>query len=204
MNLKYYLRGLGLGIVMTAVIMGIVTHSQKETFTDEEIMEKAKELGMIEDSELAKYLEEAKAETEERVRKEAAEEYAAAKSTASITEEGDTELNGREPAEEEIEREEDLEDGMESGQEREDGSARVQGVEEEEEQEAPVVFTVKRGEAPYSIGQRLEEEGLLPEDADFDKFMVDNGYDRKIVAAEYEIPAGADMKTIAEIITKQR
>ena len=77
MNLKYYLRGLGLGIVMTAIIMGIASPAKKETLTDKEIIGKAKELGMIDDTELAEYLEKARAETEERVREEAAKEYAA-------------------------------------------------------------------------------------------------------------------------------
>ena len=67
-----------------------------------------------------------------------------------------------------------------------------------------VVFTVKKGEPAYSIEDRMKEEGLLPEDVDFDRFLVDNGYDTKIVAAEYEIPIGVDMETIARIITKQR
>ena len=54
MNLKYYLRGLGIGIVMTAIIMGIASPAKKETLTDKEITEKAKELGMIDDTECAK------------------------------------------------------------------------------------------------------------------------------------------------------
>ncbi|MDE5932578.1 MAG: hypothetical protein K2H40_08870 [Lachnospiraceae bacterium] len=48
MELKYYLRGLGLGIVITAIIMGIVS-SRSEAMTDEEIIARAKQLGMIED-----------------------------------------------------------------------------------------------------------------------------------------------------------
>lgn len=67
MNLKYYLRGLGLGIVMTAIIMGIATHGKDKSLTEEEIIEKAKTLGMIEEEQLEEYLEEARAETEERV-----------------------------------------------------------------------------------------------------------------------------------------
>ncbi|MDE7013860.1 MAG: hypothetical protein K2P19_04190, partial [Kineothrix sp.] len=71
------------------------------------------------------------------------------------------------------------------------------------EGEKHTVFIVKKGESPYSIGKRMEEEGLLPKDAGFDRYLVDHGYDTKVVAAEYEIPADADMDTIAKIITKQ-
>ncbi len=52
MELKYYLRGLGLGIVITAVIMGVALSGQK-SMKDEEIVARAKELGMVENTVLA-------------------------------------------------------------------------------------------------------------------------------------------------------
>ncbi len=53
MEKKYYFRGLGLGIIVTAVIMGIaLSGGKKEKMTDAEIIARAKELGMIEDSTL--------------------------------------------------------------------------------------------------------------------------------------------------------
>ncbi|MGN1179848.1 MAG: hypothetical protein ACI4SD_01450, partial [Suilimivivens sp.] len=48
MKLKYYLRGLGTGIIVTAVILGITLGNKKETLSDREIMERAAELGMVE------------------------------------------------------------------------------------------------------------------------------------------------------------
>lgn len=51
MGLKYYLRGLGVGIVVTALIMGIAAGvNSKEKLSDSEIRERAKELGMVEES----------------------------------------------------------------------------------------------------------------------------------------------------------
>lgn len=221
MNLKYYLRGLGLGIVMTAVIMGITAPDKERNLTDEEIVEKAKDLGMIEDSELAEYLEEAKAETEERVRNEIAAANAAMEMERLAKEEnagegGETAVQEPEPgAQPEPEGEEEQEVTQEGIMESRQSTAKEQDAlpdnrdgeeetEKEEEVPEPVSFIVKKGETPYSIGQRLEEEGLLPEDANFDRFLVDNGYDTKVVAAEYEIPEGADMEMIALIITKQK
>ena len=52
MERKYYLRGLGLGIVVTAVIMGIVL-SDNGSMTDSEIIARAKELGMVENTVLS-------------------------------------------------------------------------------------------------------------------------------------------------------
>ena len=49
MERKYYLRGLGLGITVTAVIMGIAL-SDNKAMTDSEIIARAKELGMVENT----------------------------------------------------------------------------------------------------------------------------------------------------------
>lgn len=49
MKLKYYLRGLGIGIVVTVFIM-MAALGNKQPMTDEEVMARAKQLGMIENS----------------------------------------------------------------------------------------------------------------------------------------------------------
>ena len=51
MKLKYYLRGLGIGIVVTAIIMSIT--NKPEEMTDAEVKMRALELGMVEESVLA-------------------------------------------------------------------------------------------------------------------------------------------------------
>lgn len=57
MERKYYLRGLGLGIIITAIIMGFAGKG-KPAMTDEEIMQRAKELGMIENTMLTEPVQE--------------------------------------------------------------------------------------------------------------------------------------------------
>ncbi|MCR5526814.1 MAG: hypothetical protein K6F39_05460 [Lachnospiraceae bacterium] len=53
MKLKYYLRGLGIGIVVTAIVMGISLGSKGgKNLTDDEIISRAKELGMTESNEV--------------------------------------------------------------------------------------------------------------------------------------------------------
>lgn len=51
MKLRYYLRGLGIGIVVTAIIMSLTR--QPEKLTDAQIKMRALELGMVEESVLA-------------------------------------------------------------------------------------------------------------------------------------------------------
>lgn len=255
MNLKYYLRGLGLGIVMAAIVLGITASGKKAALTEEEIVARAKELGMVEEEELEKQLEDARAETEQKAKEEAMAEYSAAHEESLSTEakgsgldaqagegrpgteDGQAEESGQEEAPEKEAGSEGNEaagnagkDGEGQNETREQGSgdegsreqdaqgneggSREPGTDREAESEGmtergmaegekQTFFIVKKGESPYSIGKRMEEEGLLPKDAGFDRYLVDHGFDTKVVAAEYAIPADADMETIAKIITKQ-
>ena len=48
MKLKYYLRGMGIGIVLTAVMMGILLGDSSGKVSDAEVIKRAKQLGMVE------------------------------------------------------------------------------------------------------------------------------------------------------------
>ena len=52
MERKYYLRGLGLGIAVTAIIMSVAL-SGRRTMTNDEIIARAKELGLVENTVLS-------------------------------------------------------------------------------------------------------------------------------------------------------
>ncbi|MBE5828617.1 MAG: endolytic transglycosylase MltG [Butyrivibrio sp.] len=47
MKLKYYLRGMGIGIILTAIVMGFALGGRKATMSDAEIIQRAKALGMV-------------------------------------------------------------------------------------------------------------------------------------------------------------
>ncbi len=206
MNLKYYLRGLGLGIVITAVLLGITSGGRKAEPTEAEIITKAKELGMIEASELAQYVEDAKLDTEKKLRADIEEEM-----FARIEEEFRAEL----------EKEDEKQDGNGTasvqpeglGESPADGSAEGMpdgpgsGMPADGDSETvpePVEFTVHEGELPKDVCIRLEQAGLVESASEFEKFLQENGYDRSVVARNYKIPAGADAEKIARIITGHR
>lgn len=50
MNLKYYLRGLGIGILVTSIIMLILSYQNRQPMTDSQIKQRAKELGMVDEN----------------------------------------------------------------------------------------------------------------------------------------------------------
>ena len=47
MKLKYYLRGLGIGIIITTLVLMIAYSGHKTELTDEEIIARAEALGMV-------------------------------------------------------------------------------------------------------------------------------------------------------------
>ena len=95
-----YLRGLGLGMIVTALVLSFGVKSENKTMTDAEVRARAKELGMVEDSEKLK----------DAVSKEAVNgEEAAAEVTDSANED--------EPAEEVTEPNEVKADGTDKSEE---------------------------------------------------------------------------------------
>lgn len=49
MKLKYYLRGMGIGIILTAIVMGFALGGRKAAISDAEVIQRAKALGMVEE-----------------------------------------------------------------------------------------------------------------------------------------------------------
>ena len=82
MNLKYYLRGLGLGILVTALILSVAGRNRR-TMTDAEVKERAKELGMIENTVLLEKPEETESASETTANTESALETTANTESAS-------------------------------------------------------------------------------------------------------------------------
>ena len=54
MKLRMYLRGLGLGMIVAALVLSFGVKSENKTMTDAEVRARAKELGMVEESEKLK------------------------------------------------------------------------------------------------------------------------------------------------------
>lgn len=49
MKRKYYMRGMGIGILVTAILCAVAIPKKKETMTDEQVIARAKELGYVKD-----------------------------------------------------------------------------------------------------------------------------------------------------------
>ena len=187
MKLKYYLRGLGIGIVVTLFVM-MAALGNKQPMTDEEVIARAKELGMIENSVLTdiagKKDEAAKDETaEDETKKDDSTEDETKKdeSTAdeTINSDSDTDKTNDDEAEETPEQDKT-----------------------EDVKKAVVSITVVSGDSSWTVSKRMEEAGLIESAKDFDTHLCRYGYDKKISVGTYEIPTNATHEEMAKILTK--
>lgn len=181
MNLKYYLRGLGIGIVVTAVIMGAASGGKKDKMSDAEIKECAAELGMVEaqtEGVLAD-LEQMPQEETDSSEETPAKDAAAAEGSAVPPE------NEADAADEEVKEPEET----------------PSPEPEEADLSESTIIEIKEGESSYAICRKLEGAGLIGSASAFDAYLYENGFDRKLRTGSYEIPAGAEPETIAEILT---
>lgn len=219
MNLKYYLRGLGVGIVVTSLILGIGLGSRKETLSNEEIKERARELGMVEESitvaEAAAQKEEEAQEAEVTVApvpEENAEsdaepivnaapgvssEPAVSTGAAPEASEKPNVSAASEPA---------ASTAAEAGATPEAGVKPVADEAEEDNGTAPekeiVDITINPGEGSYVISQKLEQSGLIDDAAEYDAYLCDNGFHTKLRAGVHKIPMGSTREEIAKLLCR--
>ncbi len=171
MKLKYYLRGLGIGILVTAVIMGVTQGSRKETLSDREIRERAAALGMVEPGNSLADLEAAETPAATEI-PEAIETPEAAETPAA------TEAPAATP----------------------EVTARPTQKPAEEEEGSSYTFEIQAGDSSYQVAYRLQQAGLVADARDFDNYLCSKGYDRKLKTGSYEIPETATEEEISEIL----
>ncbi|MBP5384251.1 MAG: hypothetical protein J6Y57_04690 [Lachnospiraceae bacterium] len=231
MRIRMYLRGLGIGIVVTALIMGL-TANKKQTLSEDEIRAKAAALGMVDqdtvlkpviteeepeskesapEQEAAEIVQSEEAETAEDAKDpEAAEEEAAPAEDAKEQEEeaGKKEEEAKK-AEEEAKKAEEAKKKEEEAKKKEEEAKKAEEARKKEEADKKAVvksggtFTLEiaGGSGSEKVAALLEKGGVVSSAADFDKYLCDHGYDHKIRAGKHVIPAGSDYEAIAKIIT---
>lgn len=197
MKLKYYLRGLGIGIIVTTVILMLTSPGKKDSMTDEEIIARARELGMVtaEETEEKTQQEDAQTEEDAQIEEDLTEE--------NKTKESEENQTGQEQPQEEA-KDSDEEAAQPDGPEKEETGQ----TDKEDSQEAaaePVVVTVEINQGEYSdrISAKLLEAGLITDAEDFNKYLTDTGVDSSIIVGQHQIPQGADYEEIAKILCEK-
>lgn len=233
LKLKYYLRGLGLGIVITTVIMSIAA-AKEHKLTNEEIIARAKQLGMIESTVLTEGADREAGEDEDKQSDDNGQPDDSGQSgdVAALSKVSAAELDTHtdvqpdvQPSSEvsELDVQADSEASKPDAQPSSsvsnmdiqsdaqvDGGVSKSGVQpdsdvSEPETETtsafPKVIVVSHGESSYTVSKRLAEIGAVESASDFDTYLCEHGYDKKIRAGTYTIPVGATNEQMAKIVT---
>lgn len=179
-KLKYYLRGLGIGILVTALFLGITGNSE-EALTDAQIRERALSLGMVDGNSVV--LSELKNDIHETEVVPSEEEQSTEKQQP-IEEQPSEE----EPTEEETSEEQILSDEMPSAAPVTEAAKKV-------------TFEICKGAGSDTVSRDLEAAGLIDDAATYDRYLCDNGYSRKLRIGIYELVVGMKEEEIAKIIT---
>lgn len=250
MKLRYYMRGLGIGIVVTAILMAVTIHGKTERLTDEQIIERAEALGMemkYSSDVLADTVSENQAESTEtglsdQVKEETslANQLAAEEKTENplldrevgntdATEAGSTDnlqqdIYHEDPdAAERTETKTGQTDGNADADSAEEGTTEENAADAQDESTAGNTeqadaagssvadtdaqtagskqITVSSGDGSDTVARKLYEAGLVSDAAAYDKYLCQNGYDKKICTGIKTIPAGASEAEIAKILT---
>lgn len=198
MKLKYYLRGLGIGMMVTALILGISFSNCQgqaaQTMTDDQIRERAAELGMVDSGELtlAELQNSAKQPTEN------------TPEDVKETQETQTEVSPVTTTEPEITTQPEATKAPEATAEPVATEApEITTVPDTAAPEQGQVagITINRGDDSGSVSRRLYEAGLVEDARVFDSYLCNNGYSRSINPGTYEIASGTSEEEIAKIIT---
>lgn len=175
MKLKYYLRGLGIGILVTAAILTIVYHT-KGSMSDSQIKKRAEQLGMVmastEEDTLFAQTTQDDTTIEETGTISVEETTTVVETTEAVTEaptekptEAPTEVPTEAPA-------------------------------------AEAVLTISPGMYSESVSAELVRLGIITNQKEFNSYLVNNGYAERIQTGDFKIKADMSYDEIARIITK--
>lgn len=181
MRLKYYLRGMGIGIIVTTVILMIVFSFHKgETLSDDEIRERAAALGMV--------MPETKEDS--------------GKLSGQPTSQKQEEPAGTDTAGADADPGTDTEPAAKP--DKTNGAAGDTSAQDDVQTVEQVEVSIVGGEYSDDVCKKLKRAGIIDDADDFNKYLAQGGYDSLIQPGTYVIPVDADYDTIVRMITEKK
>ena len=203
MKLKSYLRGIGAGMIVTALIMGFAAPKgnaePREPEVKQTLLEAVQEASANDVSAAAIDKKDDSVSEGEGTRVVSIPTPSSTESSVEAgdtsAEEGKTEFVDDSAPEPEPEPEPEGPPAIDPMPEDETGYV-TNGE--------TVIIKVIKGDSSVSVSRRIFEAGLVESAVDLDRYLCDNHYDKSISVGEYEIEMGADFETIAKTITRRK
>ena len=190
MRLKYYLRGLGTGVLFATIIL-MISYSYK--MSDKQIKEKALELGMV-------YPEKGTV-TDELKSTDAADD-----NSTTGEENSQTETKKEENTTSKVEETTTKEETTKEQTTQEVTTKEPQSEEETtkaNEAAKTYVLTVTASTSSKQVAMALESAGIVENYKEFDDYLCDNGYASNIQNGKFTVTSDMSYKEIAELITSK-
>lgn len=188
MKITYFLRGLGIGIIFCALVLFFAYKTTPTQMTDEEVVRRAKELGMVEAGESDSQLDDLFADENKKAADGTTEESGkkkASKDTSATTEEP-TKATTTETATTEAVTTEVV---------------TTEAATTEESKAQTVSFTIESGMYSEKVASTLAYLGVISNAKEFNQYLNDHGYASRLVTGTYKVTKGEDYYSIAEKIT---
>lgn len=180
MRLKYYLRGLGLGIIFAVIIVKICSHDNSSDIvldSETQTLESVYNTDSEEQSEIDSEAEET--------------------NTDNLL--SDESVQNTEMAESETASSEEQQEGIQSPEEVNQNEV-IDYNTASTTTTGTVIITVSDGEACRGVAEELQARGLIADAEDFRIYMGNKGYASFIHNGEFEIPVGSTYEQIAKIL----
>lgn len=227
MRLKYFLRGLGIGIVVTTIILAI-SHNAGRRMSDSEVIERAKELGMAYTTAAQENSTESAADTTE-PETDTTEPVTTGQESPTDTEAGSTaetesseasttvqetttgiretttqqetttqETTTQETTATRAAQESTTETTHEaSATEAETTQADNESTETKASTVITYTLTIASGMSSNTVCDILKKNGIIADSGDFDRFLVSNGYADRIRVGSFEVNSGMSYDELA-------
>ena len=201
MKLKYYLRGLAVGILVTTIILAISFSQTKKELSDQEVINRAKQLGMVmaDSGKIEDYREDTQTETGQSEQGETEENVTGDTQNGAEDNEGVTGNNGTVTGDNGTVTGDneggigDNEGGTgDNGTGTEDAGSDTEGK--------MVTFVISKGQFGRQISESLKKEGLVDDAEAFMKYLGETGKSEEILPGTYEIPMGSTYEEIVKIL----
>lgn len=215
MKLKYYLRGLAVGILVTTIILAISFSQTKKELSDQEVINRAKQLGMVmaDSGKIEDYREDTQTETGQSEQGETEEKVTGDTQNGAEDNEGVTGDNGTDSGDNGTVTGDngtvtgdigtvvgDNEGGIgdneggtaDNGTGTEDAGSDTEGK--------MVTFVISKGQFGRQISESLKKEGLVDDAEAFMKYLGETGKSEEILPGTYEIPMGSTYEEIVKIL----
>ena len=208
MRLKYQLRGLGIGIILTAALLMIFSDDgEASAKTEDAVVMASTEAEMPEDMREAESVttsqEEEKNQEENStvvVEETSAEEKNSLEEETEITSEEEQET---ETVVEEKPVVETTEEALAEESEESETALNVEFEEVTDNAANTVKIKIVSGDDSGTVARKLQTAGLVDNASEFDAYLMQHGYDKRIAVGEKEIPKDATWLEIAEKISRR-